>query len=182
MRQKISDRPKATGKQLRLFEDHSDYRYSIMITNDETSSPEEVWREYRPRANDENIIKDLKEGYGLASFNMNSFWATESFMTINALVFHNLVHYLNRTILNKHSPKEHLKTLRPKWFIIPAQLGNSGGIKTLRLSVRNLKIRSRLLEFISQVSQISHVLNCIAVQSQASTYPQAKGYCYKESC
>lgn len=167
VRQEISLRPKATGKQLRLFEDHSGYRYSIMITNDEISSPEDVWREYCPRANDENIIKDLKEGYGLASFNMNSFWATESFMIINALVFHNLVHYLNRTILNKHTPKEHLKTLRPKWFIIPAQLGSSGGIKVLRLSVRNPKIKSRLLEFLTQVSQIPHVLNCIAVQSQA---------------
>jgi hypothetical protein len=167
VRQEISERPKATGKQLRLFEDHSGYRYSIMITNDETCSPEDIWREYRPRANDENIIKDLKEGYGLASFNMNGFWATESFMVINALVFHNLVHYLNRTIFNKHTPKEHLKTLRPKWFIIPAQLGSVGRIKILRLSVRNSKLKSRLLEFIAQISQIPHTLNCIAVESVA---------------
>jgi hypothetical protein len=53
IRQTVSIRPKATGKQLRLFEDHSGYRYSIMITNDEESSPETIWREYRPRANDE---------------------------------------------------------------------------------------------------------------------------------
>jgi hypothetical protein len=98
---------------------------------------------------------------------MNGFWATESFMVINALVFHNLVHYLNRTIFNKHTPKEHLKTLRPKWFIIPAQLGSVGRIKILRLSVRNSKLKSRLLEFIAQISQIPHTLNCIAVESVA---------------
>jgi len=164
IRQTVSIRPKATGKQLRLFEDHSGYRYSIMITNDEESSPETIWREYRPRANDENTIKNLKDGYGLAAFNFNNFWATESFMMLNAMVFHNMVHYLNRNILNKNTPKEHLKTLRPKWFIIPAQLGKSAGSTILRISIRNPKIRLKLQDFLDQISSISHSLNCIAVE------------------
>jgi hypothetical protein len=165
IRQTVSRRPKATGKQLRLFEEYSDYRYSLMITNDEESSPEEIWREYRPRANDENTIKNLKDGYGLAAFNFNNFWATESFMMINAMVFHNLVHYLNRNILNKNSPKEQLKTLRSKWFIIPAQLGSGSGVTILRISVRNPKIRLKLQEFLDQISAISHSLNCIAFET-----------------
>lgn len=165
IRQTVSKRPRATGKQLKLFEEYSGYRYSLMITNDEESSPEEVWREYRPRANDENTIKNLKDGYGLAAFNFNNFWATESFMMLNAMVFHNLVHYLNRNILNKNSPKEQLKTIRPKWFIIPAQLGNAAGTTILRISVRNPKIRLRLEEFLDQICNISHCLNCIAVES-----------------
>jgi hypothetical protein len=165
IRQTVSIRPKATGKQLRLFEDHSPYRYSIMITNDEESSPETIWREYRPRANDENTIKNLKDGYGLASFNFNNFWATESFMMLNAMVFHNLVHYLNRNILNRNTPREHLKTLRPKWFIIPAQLGNRAGASILRISVRNPKIKLKLQGFLDQISIISHSLNCNAVES-----------------
>jgi len=44
--------PKALGKQPRLFkdlEDWSQYRISVMITNDSTSPPEEIWRHYRPR-------------------------------------------------------------------------------------------------------------------------------------
>jgi hypothetical protein len=165
IRQTVSKRPRATGKQLKLFEEYSGYRYSLMITNDEESSPEEVWREYRPRANDENTIKNLKDGYGLAAFNFNNFWATESFMMLNAMVFHNLVHYLNRNILNKNSPKEQLKTIRPKWFIIPAQLGNAAGTTILRISVRNPKLRLRLEEFLDQICNISHCLNCIAVES-----------------
>jgi hypothetical protein len=164
IRQTVSRRPKATGKQLRLFEEYSGYRYSLMITNDETASPEEVWREYRPRANDENTIKNLKEGYGIAAFNFNNFWATESFMMLNAMVFHNLVHYLNRNILNKNTPKEQLKTLRSKWLIIPAQLGKGAGVTILRISVRNPKVRLRLQEFLVQISNISHSLNCIAVE------------------
>jgi hypothetical protein len=166
IKQNISERPKATGKQLRLFKDYPQYRFNVMITNDEKSSPEEIWREYRSRANDENTIKDLKEGYGLASFNLHGFWATESFMVLNAMVFHNLVHYLNRTILNKNSKKEHLKTLRSKWFIIPAQLGGGAGSSILRISVRNKKIKARLEEFLDQISNITHSLNCIAVETQ----------------
>ena len=165
IRQTVSRRPKATGKQLRLFENQSDYRYSLMITNDEDSLPEDIWRTYRPRANDENAIKDLKEGYGLASFNMNSFWATESFMALNAMVFHNLIHYLNRTILNKNTPKEQLKTLRPRWFIIPAQLGSNGGIEILRLSMRDTNLKARFIEFLYQIGNIPHSLNCIAVET-----------------
>ncbi|MGI6385633.1 MAG: hypothetical protein ACOX2W_00600 [Desulfomonilia bacterium] len=124
-----------------------------------------LWREYRPGANDEDVIKDLKESCGLASFNMNSFWATELFMVVNALVFHNLIHYLNRTLLNKNTPKEHLKTLRPKWFIISAQLGNTGGMRILRLSMRNSKLKSRLIDFLEQIGKIPHTLNCITVES-----------------
>jgi hypothetical protein len=173
VRQCITHRQKATGKQLRLFATEGDYRYSMMITNDEVSPPEDIWREYRPRANDENTIKNLKEGYGLASFNLNGVWATESFMVMNALVFHNLIHYLNRTILNRHTRKEHLKTLRPKWFIIPAWLGGNAGNTILRLSVKNSKVRSRLTDVFNHIGIIPHTLNCIAVETQTQSHSLA---------
>ena len=94
VRQSIYKRPKALGKQPALFqdlEDWSQYRISVMITSDTESDPEKIWRAYRPRANDENVVKDLKEGYGLETFNVNNFWATEAVLTIIALVFHNLI-------------------------------------------------------------------------------------------
>jgi len=52
---------------------------------------EEIWRHCRPRFNDENVIKDLKDGYGFESFNVNNFWAIEAVLTMIALVFHNLI-------------------------------------------------------------------------------------------
>ncbi len=82
-----------------------------MTTNNRHSTPEEVWREYCPRANDENVVKDLKEGYGFATFNLPNFWATEAVMIMNALVFHNLIHYLNRNVINPNAAVEQLKTL-----------------------------------------------------------------------
>ena len=51
VRQKIKDRPKATGKQLRLFSEeeiYKQYRYSAYITNLKLA-PAEVWRLYRGR-------------------------------------------------------------------------------------------------------------------------------------
>jgi len=72
VRQSIYRRPKASGKQPSLFkdlEDWSTYRISVMITNVTISTPEEIWRHYHPRANDENVVKNLKEGYSFETFN-----------------------------------------------------------------------------------------------------------------
>ncbi len=166
VRQSISRRPKALGKQPSLFEDlvdWSQYRISVMITNDSKSKPEEIWRHYRPRANDENVVKDLKEGYGFETFNMNNFWATEALLAMIALVFHNLIVYLNRTILNLNRPQEQLKTLRHKYFTLPGQLGSGGRKYALRLSIQERKIRAKVISIIRRISMISHSLNCIAV-------------------
>jgi len=168
VRQQISQRAKAAGKQPKLFRDLEQwqgYRFSLMMTNDSWLSPLEIWRAYRPRANDENVLKDLKEGYGFASFNMQNFWATEAVMVVNALLFHNLVHYLNRTIFNTNRAKEQLKTLRSKYFILPGMLGSEGGYPVLRLGVRDKKLKSKLSYFLKQLMRIPYNLNCNAVDT-----------------
>ena len=134
-----------------------------MITNDLPSPPEDIWRRYRPRANDENVIKDLKEGYAFESFNVNNFWATEAVLTMIALVFHNLIVYLNRTILNPNRSQEQLTTLCHTYFTLPGQLGSGGGRYVLRLSVQERNIRAKILSVIRRISIITHRLNCIAV-------------------
>ena len=138
IRQPIYKRAKASGKQPSLFkdlEDWSTYRISVVIINDSASTPEEIWKHYRPRANAENVVKDLKEGYGFESFNVNNFWATEAVSVMIALVFRNLIVYLNRTILNPHRPQQHLKSLPHKYFTLPGQLGTDGRRHVLRLSM-----------------------------------------------
>jgi len=147
------------------YEDWGAYRYSVLITNDELLRAEEVWREYRPRANDENILKDLKEGMALSAFNLDNFWATEAVMVTTALVFHNMLHYLNRNILNRNRPKSQTKTLRAQYFILPAQLGNSGGTYRLRIAVKPSQLRARMVYFLNRIQQLPHRLNCIAVQT-----------------
>jgi len=97
VRQEIYICPKAFGKQPGLFkelEELKSYRYSLFITNGEENAAEVIWREYRPRANDENKVKDLKAGYGFVKLNLKNFWATEAVMSMIALMYHHLIHYL----------------------------------------------------------------------------------------
>jgi hypothetical protein len=96
---------------------------------------------------------------------MQNFWATEAVMVANALLFHNLVHYLNRTVFNPHRPKEQLKTLRSKYFIVPAILGSENGYQVLRLGVRDRKFRAKLTYYLEQIMCIPHSLNCNAVET-----------------
>ena len=167
VKQSIRKRPKALGKQPSLFqdlEDWSQYRFSVMVTNESDTKPEEIWRAYRPRANDENIIKDLKDGYGLETFNLKNFWSTEAVLTVIGLVFHNLIVYLNSTIINPNRPREQLKTLRYKYFIIPGLLGRGGRKKKLRLSVQEKRIKAKIVSMLKRISLIPYRLNCIAVE------------------
>jgi len=109
--------------------------------------------------------KDLKEGYGFETFNANNFWATEAVLAMIALVFHNLIVYLNRTILNPNRPQEQLKTLRHKYFTLPGQLGSGGRSYMLRLSIQEKKTRATVISVIRRISMITQRLNCIAVNS-----------------
>jgi hypothetical protein len=62
VRQDITRRTKAMGKTLPLFANEvviRDYRYSAWITNSK-EPPYEIWTLCKPRANDENTIKELK--------------------------------------------------------------------------------------------------------------------------
>lgn len=120
VRQKIKDRPKATGKQLRLFSEeeiYKQYRYSAYITNLKLA-PAEVWRLYRGRGDAENRIKELKYDFGFDSFNLNSFYATEAALTF-VMIAYNLM-ALFRTFILQEKTQKRLSTLRYQSFAIGA--------------------------------------------------------------
>lgn len=160
-------RPQSSGKQPSLFEKLEtlkNYIFRMLNTNDYQLSLEQVWREYRPRTDDENVARDLKEAYGFAAFNLPDFWATEAVIIMNALVFHNLVHYLNRYVINPHTKVEQPKTLRLKYFIVPEQLGSEPCYSVLRLGVQPGKFRDMITSLIRDIVEIPHNLgNCNAV-------------------
>lgn len=170
VRQHIETRPNAAGKsgeQMSLFDEYETlggYRYSVMLTNDTTLAPVEVWRNYRPRANDENVIKDLKQGLGFGAFNLQSFWATEAVMVTTALVAYNLLRYLDSQLLNRNQTRNSSKTMRNTWFILPGQLGNSGGSYRLRIAVTDKKIRAKIVRVLNEILRLPHRLDCNAVK------------------
>jgi hypothetical protein len=59
----------------------------LLTTNEYQLLAEQVCREYRPHAHDENVVKDLKAGYGFAAFHLPNLGATAAVMMMNALVF-----------------------------------------------------------------------------------------------
>lgn len=167
VRQNIIRRKKAMGKTLPLFAnevDVKDYRYSAWITNS-TEPPYEVWTLCKPRANDENTIKELKEDFALGGFSMKKFYAVEAAMVVRALVY-NLFVLFRHEFLGKKERKQHLKTLRYKYFVLPGQMGSDGRAAVLRISAQSRKVRAKLSYLFTRISHYVPPLdlNCTAVK------------------
>jgi hypothetical protein len=167
VRQNIIRRKKAMGKTLPLFAnevDIKDYRYSAWITNS-TEPPYEVWTLCKPRANDENTIKELKEDFALGGFSMKKFYAVEAAMVVRVLVY-NLFVLFRHEFLGKKEKRQHLKTLRYKYFVLPGQLGSDGREAVLRISAQGRKVRAKLSYLFARISHYIPPLdlNCTAVK------------------
>jgi len=135
VRQEINLRPKATGKQLRLFgeeEVYKNYRYSCFITN-LTLPAKAVWDLYRNRAEAENRIKELKEDFGADSFNVEDFFATEAALNF-VMMGYNLMSLFRQAILSIKTHQQ-LKTLRYKVFAIGSYITKNGNERILKLSL-----------------------------------------------
>jgi len=138
IRQNVKIRPNATGKELsqKLFPEilqDEQYRYSVIVTNLDLS-PELVWKVYRDRANCENIIKELKTDFGLESFNMSSFPATEVALNF-AMIAYNLMNLFKDYVLRL--PQEPMmKNIRYRILNIGATIIKTGRKKILNLSLQ----------------------------------------------
>lgn len=90
------------GKTLSLFADDPDlqgWRYGAMLTD--LSIPAlEVWRLYRGRADCENRIKELKADFGLDSFVLRDFWATEAALGVTMLSY-NLMSVFRHAVMRQ---------------------------------------------------------------------------------
>jgi hypothetical protein len=87
------------------------YKYGIYISSSD-SAPETLWREYRLRINDENIIKENQD-FGLEGFSQNSFYATAMLIRI---LFYNIINLFRNKILPEQESKLRMQTLRSRYF------------------------------------------------------------------
>jgi hypothetical protein len=95
-------RASAAGKSLSLFADDPDlqgWRYGTMVT-DMSLPALEIWRLYRGRADCENRIKELKADFGLDSFVLRQFWATEAALSM-AMLAYNLMSVFRHAVLRQ---------------------------------------------------------------------------------
>jgi len=156
IRQDIKRRQQAMGKELSLFGNDFDagaYRYSVWITNSKDTAYE-AWKQCRTRANDENTIKELKEDFALGGFSMKYFYSTEAAMLMRVFIY-NLFVLFRHEILGQKEKTEQLKTLRYKYFVMPAQLGGDGKRLILRISAFKQKIKSKLIYLYNRINQYS---------------------------
>lgn len=102
--QHISRRANVPCKSLSLFKDDEDllgWRYAAMIT-DLGLAAIEIWRLHRSRADCENRIKELKYDFGLDSFVMRNFWATEAALSVVMLAY-NLMSVFRKAVIRQKS-------------------------------------------------------------------------------
>jgi len=142
VRQHVRRKPGAVaGKTLSLFADDEDlqgWRYGVMLT-DLTLPAVEVWRLYRGRADCENRIKELKADFGLDSFVLRDFWATEAALGV-AMLAYNLMSVFRQAVMRQ---KVHhtLATLHHQVLAVGAywegdsKKGSQATKPTLRLAV-----------------------------------------------
>lgn len=143
VRQKIEDRPRATGKkikklngkQLEIFQEDDQikgYRYSCMVTN-LTLPAKEIWTLYRGRADAENRIKELKEDFGVAGFNTANFYQTEAALNCVMMAYNLMSLFRQATIGTK--VQHTLKTLRYKVFSVAGYMTKDGNSHILKLAM-----------------------------------------------
>ena len=135
VRQKIKEKHKAPGKQLKLFaeeEIYKNYRYSAYVTN-LTLPATEIWRLYRDRGDAENRIMELKYDFGFDSFNLNNFFATEAASTF-AMIAYNLMSLFRIFVLQEKTQKT-LSTLRYRTFAIGAYFEKNNDKLVLKIAL-----------------------------------------------
>lgn len=136
VRQKISKRPQAVGKQLSLFEDDyqiNGYRYTCYVTTLNLSAAD-IWRLYRGRANCENRIKELKYDYGLDKMNQSGFDGTEATLLLMTIAYNFMSLFKQVIICEK--VRNRLSTLRYKMLVIPSYFEECGNKVILKMALQ----------------------------------------------
>ena len=127
IRQRTKERDFIRGRE--LFDDPA-YAYQAILTN-RTETPEEVWRFYRPHAEIETRIRELKWDYGIDGFAQKRFFATEAAFRLVCVTF-NLVSLLQERTGQSYQT---LGTLRTQLLACGAVLGRAGRRTIIRLSL-----------------------------------------------
>lgn len=119
------------GKQLL---DVPGYRFQALVTSLPTAThpPLAVWRYYNGRADCENVIKELREGFALPTLCLRDFWATEAALSLATLTY-------NLTVLfQRHlgwQKKVTIHSLRFWLFITAGVISHPGGKTMVKLAV-----------------------------------------------
>jgi hypothetical protein len=138
------------------------YRFQALVTSlsGKTHSSMAVWSYYNDRADCENVIRELREGFALPTLCLNEFWSTEAALSLATLTY-------NLTVLfQRHlgwQKKVTIHSLRFWLFVTAGVLSYPRGKTTIKLAVpqRERAWWQRLWEKIA-----SPLPNCNAVENR----------------
>jgi len=130
-----------------------EYTYRLYITNTDWS-PHKVVRFYRKRANAENLIGELKEGYALDHILSEDFLANAVFFQLQLLAY-NLVELFKYAHLERSWWRLRIKQLRFRLINIAGVIARHARRTVLRLSIhyRYIDVFRRVFQLL-QVSSV----------------------------
>lgn len=110
------------------------WRFQALVTSLPAArhAPLAVWRYYNGRADCENVIKELREGFALPTLCLASFWASEAAMSLAVLTYNLSV------LFQRHlgwQQKVTIHSLRFWLFVTAGVLSHPGGKTTVKLAV-----------------------------------------------
>jgi hypothetical protein len=109
------------------------YRFQALVTSLPASQPPlAVWRYYNGRADCENVIKELREGFALPTLCLRSFWATEAALAL-ATVTYNLTVLFQRHL--GWQQKVTIHSLRFWLFVTAGVLSHPAAKTTIKIAV-----------------------------------------------
>lgn len=134
VRKSVEHRPKASGKKLvlDLGVECAQYRYSVFVTNLDLPIVQ-VWNIYQDRADAENRIKELKYDFGIDSFCMKDFFATEAAYRF-IMIAYNLISLFRQIVLREKNQST-LRTLRFKCFALGSWISSHAHQRILKIAL-----------------------------------------------
>jgi len=108
------------------------WRYECIVTN-MGWSPEDVWRFYNQRCQAENLIKELKQGFGIDMLSTGSFGANDADLVLK-VISHTLVWGFRHDVLPSEWRPFTIRTLRNALLRIPGVLRTHSGQWYIRLA------------------------------------------------
>ena len=126
--------PPKESKQPQLdLEIPPEYKYQVIVTRSEEPAVE-VWRNYNPRCDIENCIKELQYGFGSDEASQQVFLKNACFAMCKAITY-NLMLWFKSALLTDEVKSYQAETLRRQIISIPGNIVNvGGGRKRVRLA------------------------------------------------
>ncbi|MHC4184224.1 MAG: IS1380 family transposase [Planctomycetota bacterium] len=119
------------------------YKYQAIMTNQE-QSPEEVWRFYNKRANVENKIDEIKDGFGVDETSQHEMLANRAFALIKAISY-NIVNWFKKVTMPEENYE--VETVRRKVLCVPGNVVGNKWYRRIRLAAnRELEKRVQIIK------------------------------------